>query len=146
KFAVGSAIAIRREVLEKIGGFAYLREFLAEDFVMGNRAAQLGYEVVLSSHVVEHRIGQEGMRQSLRHRLRWARSTRRSRPVGYLGQLFTYPLPLAVLFCALHPRAWPAGLLALLVRGWAAGATAREVLHDPLTRRYWWLLPMQDVL
>jgi len=146
RFAVGSAIAIRRNVLEKIGGFAYLREFLAEDFVMGNRTAQLGYEVVLSSYVVEHRIGKEDLAQSLRHRLRWARSTRRSRPVGYLGQLFTYPLPLACLFCALRPDLWPVAAAVLLLRAWAAWATAHEVLHDPLSKRYWWLLPVQDVL
>ncbi len=146
KFALGPAIAIPRGVLQEIGGFAYLRNFLAEDFVMGNRTAHLGYEVVLSSQVVEHRIGRQGMMQNLSHRLRWARSTRRSRPLGYLGQIFTYPLPLAMFLCAVRPGAWPIGILALVLRGWAAWATAHDVLHDPLTQKSWWLLPVQDVL
>lgn len=146
KFALGPAIAIRRGILEAVGGFAYLREFLAEDFVMGHRTAQLGYEVVLSSQVVEHRIGRQGMMQNIKHRLRWARSTRRSRPIGYLGQIFTYPLPLTIVLCAVQKGAWPVGILMLILRGWAAWATAHDVLHDPLTKKRWWLLPVQDVL
>jgi ceramide glucosyltransferase len=146
KFALGPAIAIRRGMLEAVGGFAYLREFLAEDFVLGNRTAQLGFEVVLSSMVVEHRIGKQSMVENLSHRLRWARSTRRSRPVGYWGQIFTYPLPLAILFCAVQPGVWPIALLTLVLRVSAAWATANNVLHDPLMRKQWWLLPLQDVL
>ncbi|HYA96519.1 MAG TPA: bacteriohopanetetrol glucosamine biosynthesis glycosyltransferase HpnI [Methylomirabilota bacterium] len=146
KFALGPALAIRRHVLDAIGGFEYLRDFLAEDFVMGYRTAQLGYEVVLSSEIVEHRIGTQGLVQNLRHRLRWARSTRRSRPVGYLGQLFTYPLPLTLIFCAVQRNAWPVALLALFLRAWAAWATAHGVLRDPLTRKRWWLVPFQDIL
>lgn len=146
KFALGPTLAVRRDVLEEMGGFEYLRDFLAEDFVMGQRAAQLGYEVVLSSYVVEHRIGSQPMRKNIGHRLRWARSTRRSRPAGYWGQIFTYPLPIALLFCAVQANAWPAGAVTIILRSLAAWATAARVLHDPLTREQWWLLPLQDVL
>src|SRR5258707_8523814 len=96
KFALGCTVAVRRSVLDAMGGFAYLQEFLAEDFVIGHRAAEMGHGVLLSSCVIEHRIGSQGMLHNLSHRLRWTRSTRRSRPAGYWGQIFTYPLPLAL--------------------------------------------------
>jgi ceramide glucosyltransferase len=146
RFALGCTVAVRRGVLEDMGGFGYLQEFLAEDFVIGHRAAEMGHGVLLSSYVIEHRIGSQGMMRNLGHRLRWARSTRRSRPAGYWGQIFTYPLAWALLLCIAHPSAWPAILLTLVLRSGAAAATARYVLHDPVTQKQWWLLPLQDVI
>ncbi len=43
KFGVGPAMAVRREVLKRIGGFDTLKEYLAEDFMMGKLAAEAGY-------------------------------------------------------------------------------------------------------
>src|SRR6201994_2064729 len=146
RFALGCTVAVRRSVLDHLGGFSYLQEFLAEDFVIGHRAAELGHGVLFSSYVIEHRIGSEGMLRNLGHRLRWARSTRRSRPAGYWGQIFTYPLPWALLLWAAYHPAWPAVILTLLLRVCAAIATARYVVHDPVTQKQWWLLPLQDVL
>ena len=146
RFALGCTLAVRRNVLDDMGGFAYLQEFLAEDFVIGQRAAQLGHGVLLSSCVIEHRIGSQGMLDNLGHRLRWARSTRRSRPTGYWGQIFTYPLPWALMLWAAYPGAWPVIPLTLALRYAAAAATAHYVLRDPVTRRQWWLLPLQDIL
>ncbi|MGH9634914.1 MAG: bacteriohopanetetrol glucosamine biosynthesis glycosyltransferase HpnI [Candidatus Angelobacter sp.] len=146
RFALGCTVAVRRSVLEDMGGFGYLQEFLAEDFVIGQRAAQLGHGVLFSSYVIEHRIGSQDMMHNLGHRMRWARSTRRSRPLGYWGQIFTYPLPLALLLCAACPAAWPVLFLTMILRGAAALATARNIVHDPVTQKQWWLLPVQDVI
>ena len=146
RFALGCTVAVRRSVLEDMGGFGYLQEFLAEDFVIGQRAAELGHGVLFSSYVIEHRIGSQGMMHNLGHRMRWARSTRRSRPLGYWGQIFTYPLPLAVLFCASYPTAWPVLFLTLILRAGAAFATANGIVRDPITKKEWWLLPIQDVI
>ena len=38
KFALGPTIAARRETLERIGGFDAVKDYLAEDFVMGKLA------------------------------------------------------------------------------------------------------------
>ncbi|HEY2114104.1 MAG TPA: bacteriohopanetetrol glucosamine biosynthesis glycosyltransferase HpnI [Candidatus Angelobacter sp.] len=146
RFALGCTVAVRRSVLEEMGGFGYLQEFLAEDFVIGQRAAELGHRVLLSSYVIEHRIGSQGIMRNLGHRLRWARSTRRSRPLGYWGQIFTYPLPWALLLCAAYHSAWPTVLFTLALRSGAAIATARYVVRDPITQKQWWLLPLQDLI
>jgi len=145
RFAVGPCVAARRQALEKIGGFERLKDYLAEDFVMGALAAEAGYQVILSSAVVEHRIGAQSFQQSLEHRLRWVRSTRRSRPWGYLGQFFTYPLPLALVLVTLQPAWWPVLAATAVLRAYAAWVTAGWVLHDPLTARRWWLVPLQDL-
>src|SRR5205085_404776 len=72
KFALGPTIAVRRAVLGKMGGFDRLKDYLAEDFVMGKFANELGYRVLLSSYVIEHHIGSAGFAASISHRLRWA--------------------------------------------------------------------------
>jgi len=146
RFALGPTIAAQREVLERIGGFDAVKDYLAEDFVMGKLAAERGVGVILSSYVIEHRIGALGFAANLKHRLRWCRSTRRSRPWGYAGQVFTNPLPLLLGLWAVKPEWWPVVLAGALLRAAAGWATVELVLHDPLTRRRWWLIPLQDLL
>ena len=143
-FALGPTLAARRQVTEAMGGFDELGHCLAEDFEIGNRAPRLGYRVVLSSCVIEHRIGSQTLKENLQHRLRWARSTRRSRPMGYWGQIFTNLLPLALLLWLAVPRLWPLVGVTVFFRALAAWSTAKLVLHDPLTSRRWWLIPVQD--
>jgi ceramide glucosyltransferase len=145
KFALGPTIAARRRTLERIGGFDAVKDYLAEDFVMGKRAAERGDGVILSSYAIEHLIGAQPFAANMRHRLRWNRSTRRSRPWGYIGQVFTNPLPPALLLCAVKPEWWPVLAVTALFRAAAGWATAGHVLRDPLTRRLWWLTPLQDV-
>jgi ceramide glucosyltransferase len=145
RFALGPTIAARRQVLIRLGGFDTLQEYLAEDFVMGKLAAEAGWDVVLSSYVIEHRIGSQLLAANLRHRMRWNRSTRRSRPWGYLGQIFTHPLPLALLLVAVQPSWWPLAAFTAILRAAASRATAGRVLRDPLTGRLWWLVPLADI-
>jgi ceramide glucosyltransferase len=146
KFALGPTIAARRETLRQIGGFDAVKDYLAEDFVLGRLAADHGFGVILSSYVIEHHIGAQPFAANLRHRLRWSRSSRRSRPWGYWGQVFTHALPLAMLLCAIRPAWWPVLASTAVFRAVAVWATAGHVLRDPLTRRQWWLVPLQDTV
>ncbi len=142
-FAVGPTITARRTVLNAIGGFARLKDYLAEDFVIGKFAADAGHGVILSSYVIEHHIGGADWNESMAHRLRWTRSTRRSRPAGYVGQVFTMPLPLALLVCIFSPAWWPVLLVTALVRGLAAYVVSSRVLR---VRLNWLLVPVEDVM
>lgn len=141
-FAVGPTIAARRSVLQEIGGMDRVKDYLAEDFVIGKFAADAGHRVILSSYVIEHHIGSSSLKGNLAHRLRWARSTRRSRPAGYIGQLFTMPLPLALLVCAISPGWWPVLPLTAIVRFLAAYMVSVRVLRAKIN---WLLLPIEDL-
>jgi ceramide glucosyltransferase len=144
-FAIGCTIATRRAELQAIGGLEHLQRYLAEDFMMGNLMRQRGRKVVLSRSVIEHHIGNDSFLNNWKHRLRWARSTRRSRRMGYIGEIFTKPAALALLVWMAAPGAWGLVLIALFFRAGVAWATAVQILDDPLIRRYWWLLPVEDV-
>jgi len=145
RFTIGPTVVARRRVLDAIP-WKSLSGYLAEDFVLGQRAAEMGFRVALSQSVVEHRLSGESMRKNLAHRLRWARSTRRSRPAGYVGQLFTYPFPLALILIAINGHLWPVFAATLIVRSMAAYTVARRVLGTELGILNWLLMPVQDLL
>jgi ceramide glucosyltransferase len=145
RFAIGPTIAARRAALESIGGMRSLKDHLAEDFVMGKLVAEAGFRVILSSCVIEHHIdahaGIADWRENAAHRLRWARSTRRSRPAGYIGQVFTMTLPMALASLMAAPEWWAIAMLAILLRAVAAIIVARTVA----ARIDWKLLPVEDL-
>jgi ceramide glucosyltransferase len=142
KFAVGPTIVARRRTIQAIGGFDRLKEYLAEDFVLGKFAAEAGFGVILSSYVIEHHIGDSDICQNATHRLRWVRSTRRSRQAGYLGQLFTMPLPLAIALWIFNPAWWPLAAAAVCARALAAYVISAKVLSIKIN---WLLLPIEDL-
>ena len=146
RFTLGPTVAARKSAIAAAGGWASLKDFLAEDFVLGQRVTAQGWHSILSNYVVEHRIGSQSMRENFAHRLRWNRSTRRSRPLGYLGQFFTNPLP--VLLAVWPLTGFEAGFLgaALLLRFTVAFATQNGVLNENPKPQHLYQLPLQDLL
>jgi ceramide glucosyltransferase len=144
-YAIGCTIATRRSDIDAIGGLREVQSYLSEDFIIGNRMHASGRTVILSRAVIEHYIGNDSMLVSWRHRLRWARGSRRSRPWGYAGEVFTKPGVLAVALWALAPDWAPLAGFALAMRLALAWTAAVGVLADKDIRRRWWLLPAEDV-
>jgi ceramide glucosyltransferase len=144
-FAIGCTIATRRAELEAIGDLEHLQRYLAEDFMMGRLMHGGGKTVVLSNCIIEHHIGNAGFRRNWKHRLRWARSTRRSRRVGYIGEIFTRTTAISLVLGVVEPRAWGFALAGMAFHAAAQWATGIWVLDDPLVSRYWWLLPVEDI-
>jgi ceramide glucosyltransferase len=146
KFTLGPSMAIRSECLDAIGGFSAMKDYLADDFVLGNWADRAGWRVALSMHIINHHASNEGFSRTFIHRLRWNRSSRFSRPAGYMGQGFTYGLVWGLLLFPLAPAWWSLGLLlsALILRFWLAIRLGVYLLDDHSVWRKLWLLPMQD--
>jgi ceramide glucosyltransferase len=88
-FALGSTMALRVADLKSIGGFAAIREYLADDYQLGARIAGLGKYVALSDSVVETSLGAGSWADVWKHQVRWSRTIRVSRPAGYFGYLVT---------------------------------------------------------
>lgn len=148
-YAVGCTMATRRAEIDAIGGLHDVQPYLSEDFVIGNRMHRVGRTVILSRSVIEHYIGNDSMRSTWRHRLRWARGSRRSRPAGYVGEIFTKPTVPAVALWVLAPGWGALAALALAMRLAVVWTASVQVLGDPALKRRrwllpWWLLPMED--
>lgn len=142
----GATIALRRDVLDRIGGFSRLRNELADDHRMGAAARELGLDIVLSRYVVENRVTETSLGSLWRHELRWARTTRLMAPAGFAGSVTTHTVTLTALGAVLFgsgSAAWGAVVVALLLRWGSAAAMARWL---DLPRRELWLLPLRDAL
>jgi ceramide glucosyltransferase len=152
KFALGPTMAVRREALQKIGGFATFADYCSDDFLLGKEIAAAGYKVVLSPHVIDHVILHESLRQSLAHQTRWMKSTRYSRPMGHLGMALTFAMPygvLGLLAGAAAGRLLPGVILfagAFLNRALLSVTAGWAAIHDPRSLAYWWLYPLRDLM
>ena len=154
KFALGAAMAVRREAIDAIGGMREAAQFYSDDFVLGNLIAAAGYRVVLSHYRVGHVLAGRTLRRTFGDQLRWMKSTRFSRPWGHIGSGLTYAVPYGILALVLgmsgrhyHLRlgedlflmAWFNRMLLALVVGWG-------VLRDRRCLAFSWLYPVRDLL
>ena len=142
----GASIGLRRETLERIGGFGAIADDLADDYALGAAVRRLGLRIELSSLLVDNVIVEPSLGALFRHELRWARTIRSVAPLGFLASIVTQPVVTAVLAVALGalPLAAPAMLiLALLCRAVSVRLIDRSLRlpASPLA-----LLPLRDVL
>jgi ceramide glucosyltransferase len=149
-FALGASMAVRREALERIGGFEALVDYLADDYQLGNMIHKAGYRLELSPFFVESMMrGNETVSEVVVRQLRWGRTMRVSRPGGYFASGITLPFPaaaLAVVLSGFSPSGWAAAVLLYLVRGGVALCYSRLFVRDYLLPRWLWLLPLRDAL
>jgi len=114
QFALGPTMVARRDCVEEMGGFESIAEYCADDFVLGNRIAKNGHKVVVSGHAIDHMVLQADLVDSMKHQVRWMKSTRFSRPKGHFGTSLTFGVPYGVM-------AWAGALmLGMPVLGWCA--------------------------
>ncbi|HTV54177.1 MAG TPA: bacteriohopanetetrol glucosamine biosynthesis glycosyltransferase HpnI [Terriglobia bacterium] len=147
RFGLGSTLAVSRTALAAAGDFEPLVNALADDYQLGLRIANAGYAVVVSREVVDTSVPAYSLSGYFAHQLRWARAVRDSRKLGYLGLLFTFGLPLAVLNCIASACSLPSlALLSLVVAARITVALAIGVglLRDRQVLRDLWLLPLRD--
>ncbi|MGD0097057.1 MAG: glycosyltransferase [Terracidiphilus sp.] len=115
RFTLGPSSAVRKSSLQRLGGFARLGGYAADDYMLGNLVAESGETVALSDHVVNHLILRSGFWKSIEHQLSWMRSTRFSRPKGHFGTALTFSVPFGLLALLggiiAHHALWGAGLL-----------------------------------
>jgi ceramide glucosyltransferase len=146
KGCFGATLALRRDTLEAVGGFAAIADALADDHALGAAVRGQGLRIVLSSHLVDNVIAEPSLGALFRHELRWARTIRLVAPLGFAGSVVTHPVVLAALATALWqlPLAAPAALATALLCRLAAARLFDRALRLPPSPL--WLVPLRDVL
>lgn len=130
----GSTMAIRRETLDRVGGFDAFADRLADDHALGHAVRALGLEVVISSIVIDHVMDEASLGTLWGHELRWARTIRLLSPWGHAGTAVTHAIPWAFACAMLCPTAaasWGLLVLALLARLGLADAVERAFAMPP---------------
>lgn len=142
----GATIALRRAVLEKIGGLAVVQDELADDHRIGAAVRDAGLAIALSPYVVETSVAEKSFKCLWRHELRWARTVRLMAPMGFAGSIFTHGVAiaaLAALACGLSLTALGFLAMSCLLR-WTSAALTARILRLPVTGLG--LLPLRDLL
>ena len=152
RFLLGPTMSVRRAAVERMGGFARLGPFCSDDFLLGNWIAGQGGKVVLARHVIDHVVLNLTFLTSMKHQIRWMKSTRFSRPKGHFGTGLTFSVPFGLLAflaaLALH-RPWlGAAALAWSVvsRMALAAVTAGPVARAPAVVRTVLVFPLRALL
>jgi ceramide glucosyltransferase len=149
RFGLGSTLAFRRAELEKLGGFRSIVDHLADDYELGKRIASLGLQVELSSVVVETHLPAYRFRDFFAHQLRWARGVRDARAGGYLGLVFTFGIPwalVALMASQGSPWSWATLASTLVLHLAVALLVGVSVLGDRQVLRDAWLIPLRDLI
>jgi ceramide glucosyltransferase len=152
QFALGPTMAVRRACVEEMGGFRVLGQYCADDFLLGNLIAAKGHRVVFSHHAIDHIVLNTGFVDSIRHQVRWSKSTRFSRPKGHFGTSLTFSMPFALLAFAaalsLH-LPWVATVSlawGVITRMLLAAAVGAAVVEERSLARTILLFPLRDLM
>lgn len=144
RYCFGATMAVRRDVLERIGGLESLADHLADDYILGKRVTEAGYRVALVPQPVQTTVSDDTLGALWRHERRWSRAILGQRPAGYIGSVVTFALPLAAVFTIASRTPLSAAVLAL-------AAALRVVLHFESRRAFApqtpvepWLIPVRD--
>jgi ceramide glucosyltransferase len=108
EFGLGSTLCFHASDLAAAGGFAAIADYIADDYQLARLIAGSGKRPYLSEYVVETSLGDTSWAGAWQHQLRWARTIKTSKGLGYAG------LPVT------HAGVWV--IAALLFHLWVAAA------------------------
>jgi ceramide glucosyltransferase len=141
---LGATMALTRQVLAEIGGFAVLVNHLADDQVMGRFVLAKGYKIALASCVPATTVAETTLPAMFRHELRWARTIRALVPVAYAASILQFPQLWAMLAILLSGvSGWGFVLLGFVL---TARLACADVIRNALNiedRTPWVLFPLR---
>jgi ceramide glucosyltransferase len=115
RYSLGATVAIKRQVLEKIGGFRRLKDLLADDYYLGKFSSDQGYKVKLSSCIVTVTSQEQRFSEFWHHQLRWIRTYRTTRPLSVATMALYGPFWALVFLVAAGCSIFAVGLAALVI-------------------------------
>ncbi len=142
----GSTIALKRQTLDEVGGFAAFADHLADDYEMGRAVRAQGYTLAIPAMGVAHTAAENSAGELLRHELRWTRTIRMVNPAGHVGSIVTHGFAFALMSAVFLD--FNAGSLAILGVALAARLFLKARIDGIFGTRAgpYWLLPLRDLL
>jgi len=122
----GACIVVTRSMIERIGGFQRLGDYLADDYHLGHALHQAGFRIELAPEPADVDMDRLSWGGYFSHQLRAACTYRTSTPAGYFGSLLAQALPAVVAGTLVF---WQIGLLVLLT-----SALLRAIVHFLIER------------
>lgn len=146
---VGKAMLFRRSELDSLGGLEMVRDFLCEDFVIGQRYAQENKKVLLSRTPVRNINKRIPLEQFLSRHSRWLKMRVVLHVGGFIADICSNPNVFAALAWVTSGFDAEVGLFCLSVAGLKLYIDAhlmRTIRGRPMEMRYLALAPIKDLL
>ena len=144
---LGATMALRRAMLERVGGLHALVHHLADDAVLGRLVMARGETVALARAVPATTVPERRVSDLFAHELRWGRTIQSVAPLGFALSAVQYPLFWAAACVALS--GFDTHAAALFAAAWLVRAGTMIGIDRALglaTVLPIWLLPLRDVL
>jgi ceramide glucosyltransferase len=120
---VGKSMLMRKTELEAIGGFRSVKDFLAEDYIIGERIHGLGKRVVLSGHLINNVNEYWGIKKFINRHTRWGKLRWQIGGIKYFSELFSNAVFMSFVAMVIMPITKVSLLL-------AATVGSLKVVHD----------------
>jgi ceramide glucosyltransferase len=93
---VGKSMLVEKQELERIGGFEFFREYLAEDYVMGRVYSEMNIHISSNFTWVTNYISTAGVRKFFNRVARWSKIRYNTERLYYFPELITNPIILSL--------------------------------------------------
>jgi ceramide glucosyltransferase len=120
---VGKSMLMKKAELEAIGGFRSVKDFLAEDYIIGERIHALGKKVVLSGHLINNVNEYWGVKRFINRHTRWGKLRWQMGGAKYFSELACNAVFISFLLMAIMPMSKVSLLL-------AATVSSLKIVHD----------------
>ena len=142
----GSTIALKRQTLEEVGGFAAFADHLADDYELGRAVRSRGYALAIPAMGVSHTAAEDSAGELVRHELRWTRTIRLVNRGGHFGSFVSHGVAFALMAATLL------GFSLVSLSVLTSAVAARMILKNRIDVHFgtdagpYWLLPLRDLL
>lgn len=120
---IGKSMLMRKADLEAIGGFRSVMDFLAEDYIIGERIHRLGKRVVLSSHLINNVNEYWGIKRFINRHTRWGKLRWQIGGAKYFSELAGNAVFISFMPMLIMPVSQASVLL-------AAAVSSLKIAHD----------------
>jgi ceramide glucosyltransferase len=142
----GATLAIRRNVVDEIGGFMPLGHYLVEDYELGRRVLQSGYRIHFVPYVADTGIDLRTWRELWRHRVYWDQNTKSVHPLGFFFTLLIRGIPFGFLYTLMGGPYGIQVLAGTITIRMVTAAINALFMKDLDCVKSIWLLPFCDFL
>lgn len=145
QITVGKAILIRKEILDKIGGFEKFKDVLAEDHLMGLEVKKMGYKVITSTITIDNINERWDLSKLVNRHRRWTLMRLKIDPFFYVLEFLTNTTLLALLMIIFYSNFYLYSLLSIFLKILIDYSTSRLICSD-LKLIHFLLVPFKDLI
>lgn len=130
EIVVGKSIFFRKSQFDKVGGLWELRNYLAEDYLMGRIYKKNGYKVVVSPHLISTTNHSWTLKRFLNRHTRWAQLRWNLNKPAYIGELLTNFSLWSLMYAVVSGFSYESSLVTALC--WSAKITGDALMNATL--------------